>query len=184
MADLWQVVDNATRELGFELIDLERTPGGLTRVFIDIQGNGQLGQGSVVQGSVGQGSVGQEGAREERLVTIDDCELVSRQLVHLLPVEGFDFQRLEVSSPGMDRPLTKHAHYVRFSGSVVKLRLRQPLEGRRNFEGVLQVNAQGDLSLEYEGKSGEMMQLGFQSEDVERARLVPEIAFGRSKNES
>jgi ribosome maturation factor RimP len=100
MADLWQVVDNATRELGFELIDLERTPGGLTRVFIDIQGNGQLGQGSV----------GQEGAREERLVTIDDCELVSRQLVHLLPVEGFDFQRLEVSSPGMDRPLTKHAH--------------------------------------------------------------------------
>jgi ribosome maturation factor RimP len=166
MADLWQVVDNATRELGFELIDLERTPGGLTRVFIDIQGNGQLGQGSV----------GQEGAREERLVTIDDCELVSRQLVH--------FQRLEVSSPGMDRPLTKHAHYVRFSGSVVKLRLRQPLEGRRNFEGVLQVNARGDLSLEYEGKSGEMMQLGFQSEDVERARLVPEIPFGRSKNES
>ena len=174
MADLWQVVDNATRELGFELIDLERTPGGLTRVFIDIQGNGQLGQGSE----------GQEGSREERLITIDDCELVSRQLVHLLPVEGFDFQRLEVSSPGMDRLLTKHAHYVRFSGSVVKLRLRQPLEGRRNFEGVLQANARGDLSLEYEGKSGEMMQLGFQSEDVERARLVPEIPFGRSKNES
>jgi len=175
MADLWQVIDNATRELGFELIDLERTPGGLMRVFIDIQSDRQPEQDE---------TMGQEGAGTERLVTIDDCELVSRQLVHLLPVEGFDFERLEVSSPGMDRSLTKHAHYLRFSGSMVKLRLRQPLEGRRNFEGVLRVNEQGGLSLEYEGKAGEMMQLGFQSEDVERARLVPEYPFGRSKNES
>lgn len=157
MADLWRVVDSATQELGFELIDLERTPGGITRVYIDVRD--EAGQG------------------EPRLITIEDCELVSKQLVHLLPVEGFDFQRLEVSSPGMDRPLTKPEHYKRFAGSLVKLRLRMPLEGRKNFEGVLQVGAQGELSLEYEGKGGEMLRLEFQIGDIDKARLVPEYKF-------
>jgi ribosome maturation factor RimP len=157
MADLWQVVDCATQELGFELIDLERTPGGITRVYIDVRD--EAGQG------------------EPRLVTIEDCELVSKQLVHLLPVEGFDFQRLEVSSPGMDRPLTKPEHYKRFAGSLVKLRLRMPLEGRKNFEGVLRVGTQGELSLEYEGKGGETLQLEFQIGDIDKARLVPEYKF-------
>lgn len=152
MADLWQVVEAATRDLGFELIDLERTPGGVLRVFMDT-------------------------LDPESMVTIDDCELVSRQLVHLLPVEGFDFQRLEVSSPGMDRPLTRKAHYLRFAGSPVKLRLRLPLEGRRNFEGMLQVDEQGALSLEYEGKGGQMLVLQFEVDEVERARLVPQVKF-------
>ena len=157
MADLWQVVDSATEELGFELIDLERTPGGITRVYIDVRHTPDSNQ--------------------DRLITIEDCELVSKQLVHLLPVEGFDFQRLEVSSPGMDRPLTKPEHYARFSGAQVKLRLRMPLEGRKNFEGVLRVGAQGELSLEYEGKGGEMLQLDFQIDDIDKARLVPEYKF-------
>ena len=152
MADLWQVVESATADLGFELIDLGRTPGGVVRVFIDA-------------------------LNHDVLVTVDDCEAVSRHLVHALPVEGFDFQRLEVSSPGMDRPLTKHAHYVRFAGETVKLRLRLPLEGRRNFEGVLQVSDDGALSLEYEGKGGAMLQLNFEVSDVERARLVPQYPF-------
>lgn len=152
MADLWQVVETAAQDLGFELIDLERTPGGVMRVYID-------------------------SVDTEKLITVDDCESLSRQLVHLLPVEGFDFQRLEVSSPGMDRPLTKHAHYVRFAGLPIKLRLRLPLEGRRNFEGVLHVSPAGELSMEYEGKGGEMMQLNFEINDVERARLVPEYKF-------
>ena len=146
------MVEQSAADLGFELIDLERTPGGVMRVFVD------LADGS-------------------RLVTVDDCELISRQLVHVLPVEGFDFQRLEVSSPGMDRPLTKHAHYVRFAGLPIKLRLRLPLEGRKNFEGVLQVSAKGDLSMQYEGKGGEMLELNFQIDEVERARLVPQYPF-------
>jgi ribosome maturation factor RimP len=152
MADLWQVVDTATRDLGFELIDLERTPGGVLRVFMDTLDHA-------------------------RVVSIDDCELVSRQLVHQLPVEGFDFQRLEVSSPGMDRPLTRREHYLRFAESPVKLRLKAPLEGRRNFEGVLHVGDDGVLFLAYEGKGGQMMQLQFDVEEVERARLVPQIKF-------
>lgn len=152
MADLWQVVETATRDLGFELIDLERTPGGVLRVFMDTLDPASM-------------------------VTIDNCELVSRQLVHLLPVEGFDFQRLEVSSPGMDRPLTRKEHYLRFAGNPVKLRLRLPLEGRRNFEGLLQADERGALSLEYEGKGGQMLVLEFEVDDVERARLVPQIKF-------
>lgn len=152
MADMTQVIELAAQDMGFELIDLERTPGGILRVFIDdIKG--------------------------ERMITVDDCESLSRHLVHLLPVEGIDFARLEVSSPGMDRPLTKHAHYVRFAGQPVKLRLKMPLEGRRNFEGLLHVDAQGKLSMEYEGRGGEMMQLEFEINDVERARLVPQYKF-------
>lgn len=152
MQNLWQVVESAALDLGFELVDLERTPGGITRVFIDTLDH-------------------------ERLVTVDDCELLSRQLMHQLPVEGFDFQRLEVSSPGLDRPLTKHAHYVRFAGLPIKLRLKMPLEGRRNFEGLLQVSPQGALSLEYEGKGGELLQLNFELDEIERARLVPQVKF-------
>lgn len=149
---MWQVIETAAQDLGFELIDLERTPGGILRVYIDdIKG--------------------------ERLVTVDDCESMSRHLVHLLPVEGIDFQRLEVSSPGMDRPLTKHEHYVRFAGLPVKLRLKMPLEGRRNFEGLLHVGSAGELSVEYEGRGGEMMRLDFEIDDVERARLVPQYKF-------
>jgi len=152
MADLWQVVESAARDVGFELVDLERTPGGIVRVFIDTWDH-------------------------DRMVTVDDCELVSRQLVHQLPVEGFDFQRLEVSSPGMDRPLTKQAHYERFSGQQIKLRLKMPLEGRRNFEGLLCVSPEGVLSLQWESKPGEMLELKFELQDVERARLVPQIKF-------
>lgn len=159
MADLWTVVETSAQDLGFELIDVERTPGGILRVFIDIS----------------DGS---------RYVTVDDCESLSRQLVHLLPVEGFDFQRLEVSSPGFDRPLTKRSHYERFAGEQIKLRLKVPLEGRRNFEGQLQVAENGGLSVVYEGKGGVMLQLDFDIDDVERARLVPQVGFRRNQNES
>jgi ribosome maturation factor RimP len=159
MADLWSVVETAAQDLGFELIDVERTPGGILRVFID-----------VIDGS--------------RHITVDDCESLSRQLVHLLPVEGFDFQRLEVSSPGFDRPLTKASHYQRFAGEQIKLRLKVPLEGRRNFDGQLQVAEDGSLSVVYEGKGGVMLQLDFEIDDVERARLVPQVGFRRNQNES
>jgi ribosome maturation factor RimP len=152
MADLWQVVESAARDVGFELVDLERTPGGMVRVFIDTLDH-------------------------SRMVSVDDCELVSKQLVHQLPVEGFDFQRLEVSSPGMDRPLTKLEHYLRFAGQAIKLRLKLPLEGRRNFEGLLVVGPDQALSLHWEAKPGEVLELKFELQDVDRARLVPQVKF-------
>lgn len=152
VADPWKVIETAAGDLGFELIDLERTPGGVLRVFID-------------------------SVNPERGVSVDDCEALSRQLVHLLPVEGIDFQRLEVSSPGLDRPLTKPEHFVRFSGLPVKLRLKMPIEGRRNFEGTLNVAGSGEYSLTYEGKGGQEMVLGFELHEIERARLVPMFKF-------
>lgn len=152
MADLWNIVETSAGDLGFELVDLERTPGGILRVFIDT-------------------------TDPQQMVTIDDCEALSRHLVHVLPVEGIDFDRLEVSSPGLDRPLTKPAHYQRFADQLVKLRLKQPLEGRRNFEGLLRAAQDGTLSLEYEGKGGQMLVLNFQINEVERARLVPQVKF-------
>jgi len=152
MADLWMAIEASAADLGYELIDVERTPGGLLRVMIDVQ----------------------DGARS---IPVDDCESLSRQLVHQLPVEGIDFQRLEVSSPGLDRPLTKAEHYQRFADLPVKLRLRLPLEGRRNFEGMLRVAADGALSLEYQGKGDETLELRFEINDIERARLVPQIKF-------
>lgn len=152
MADPWLVIERSARDMGFELIDLERTSGGVLRVFMD-------------------------SVDPARGVSIDDCEAMSRQLVHLLPVEGIGFERLEVSSPGLDRPLVKQAHYERFADSPVKVRLRTPLEGRRNFEGILRVSPKGELSVEYEGKGGVPMVLGFTPDDVERARLVPQVKF-------
>jgi len=152
MADTWKVVETAAQDLGFELVDLERTAGGMLRVYIDT-------------------------TVPDLAITIDDCEAMSRQLVHLLPVEGIDFERLEVSSPGLDRPLQRLEHYRRFAGLPVKLRLKVALSGRRNFEGTLRVSEQDALSLEYQGKDGEMLVLNFQIDEVDRARLIPQIRF-------
>jgi ribosome maturation factor RimP len=68
---------------------------------------------------------------------MEDCEKVSHQLSHVLTVENVDYARLEVSSPGLDRPLKRAADYSRFEGEEVAIRLREPLSGRRNFTGVL-----------------------------------------------
>jgi ribosome maturation factor RimP len=81
--------------------------------------------------------------------TIDDCEAASRQLVRVLEVEGVDFARLEVSSPGLDRALKKPADFERFAGQQVALRMRLPIEGRRQFQGVLQVGPAGRWVLEW-----------------------------------
>ena len=70
-------------------------------------------------------------------VRMEDCEKVSHQLSHVLTVENVDYARLEVSSPGLDRPLKRPSDYERFEGAEVAIRLREPLAGRRNFEGVL-----------------------------------------------
>lgn len=112
MSTAWIAIDRAVADLGFELVDLEQSQAGLLRVFIDI-------------------------ADGSRLITVEDCELTSRQLVHQLPVEGIDFARLEISSPGMDRRLSRPRHFERFMGERIKIKLRRPLGGRRQFEGHL-----------------------------------------------
>lgn len=106
--------------MGYEPVDVEHAQQGLLRVYIDSPAG----------------------------ITIDDCEKVSRQLSHLLTVEDIDYSRLEVSSPGMDRPLKKPADFERFAGARASLRLRLPFQGRRNFEGLITVEPEGRFGLE------------------------------------
>jgi ribosome maturation factor RimP len=114
------IVERTLGSMGYELVELEMAQNGLLRVFIDAPAG----------------------------IQIEDCERVSRQLSHVLAVDDVDYQRLEVSSPGLDRPLRKAADFVRFAGAEVSLRLKRPFEGRRNFEGVLTVEPEERFGLE------------------------------------
>src|SRR6188472_1992099 len=128
--------------LGYELVDLETSRGGLMRVFID----------------------------SPRGITVEDCARVSNHLTRAFAVEGVEYERLEVSSPGLDRPLKRLEDYERFAGSKASVRLRLPRDGRRRFEGVLQGIEEGGVVLEVEGE-----RLRFALAEIDRARLVPEI---------
>jgi ribosome maturation factor RimP len=110
--ELAVMIEPVLDSMGYELVDVEYGAGGLLRIVIDITG----------------------GARH---VQVEDCEKVSHQLGRLFMVEEVEYDRLEVSSPGLDRLLKKPSDFVRFAGEKVTLRMRQPIEGRRHFTGVL-----------------------------------------------
>jgi len=102
---------------------------------------------------------------------VDDCAEVSRQLTRVFAVEGIDYGRLEVSSPGLDRPLRKAADFARFAGSKVEVRMRLPdASGRRRFTGVLRGAEGGVATVEVEGRD-----VALNVDDIERARLVPNV---------
>jgi ribosome maturation factor RimP len=156
-----QSVETALAGLGYELVDAERSAGGLLRVTIDHRHT--------------------EGA-EERAITVDDCERATRQLQHVLEVEGVEYQRLEVSSPGLDRPLRGVADYARFAGQPVQLTLKAPFSGRKHWRGRLEPDGDGwSLVLPAEG-GGAPQALRFGVDEVREARLVPVIDFkGRGR---
>ncbi len=111
-------VDTAVRGLGYELVCVERTPGGLLRVTIDFPWD--------------------EASRTvERSIGVDDCEKVTRQLQHVLEVEGVNYERLEVSSPGLDRPLRHEQDFERFEGELVEVTMKAPFQGRKHWRGEL-----------------------------------------------
>lgn len=117
----WQAaIERTVTGLGYELVEVERAARGLLRVTIDR-----------VPGQVYPGPVSES-------VTVDDCEAVTRQLQYVLEVENADYARLEVSSPGLDRPLKREADYARFAGELVEITLKMPFQGRRKYRGVLQ----------------------------------------------
>jgi ribosome maturation factor RimP len=109
-------IETTVAGLGYELVEVERAPAGLLRVTIDHP---------AVEGSA------------ERFITVDDCERVTRQLQHVLEVEGLAYERLEVSSPGLDRPLKSAADFRRFLGEQVEVTLKVPFKGRKRFRGEL-----------------------------------------------
>jgi len=103
-------------------------------------------------------------------VSLADCEAVTRQLQRVLPVEGIEYDRLEVSSPGLDRRLKKAADFARFAGHRAEVRLRVPVNGRRNFVGTVRAVQGERVELDFDGG-----QLAFELADMDRARLVPEL---------
>jgi ribosome maturation factor RimP len=150
--------------LGYEVVDVERSARGLLRVYIDRV------PGHVYPEAQGPGE----------FVTVDDCEVVTRQLQYGLEVEGVAYERLEVSSPGLDRPLKKAADYERFCGQAIELTLRQPYQGRKHWRGVLGRGAAGYVLALGDERAG--TELAFTLDEVREARLVPVIDFkGRGR---
>lgn len=157
----WQTaVETTVTGLGLELVECERSPGGLLRVYIDRLPSPE--------------------GQPETFVTVDDCERVTRQLQNVLEVEGLDYARLEVSSPGLDRPLRTVAHFARFVGHEVDISLRLPFQGRKKYRGLLQAGQDGGWRLVF-GEAGQEQALDFQLDEIRDARLVPVFDFkGRS----
>lgn len=160
-------IERTVTGLGYDLVDVERLARGLLRVTIDrLPGR--------VYGAPGAPDTGE-------FVTVDDCERVTRQLQYALEVAGLAYERLEVSSPGLDRPLKTEDHYRRFAGQAVSLTLKLPFQGRKHWTGVLQPR-EGGWRLEItDGKTESALDFTF--DEVRETRLVPVIDFkGRRKN--
>lgn len=109
-------IETTVAGLGYELVEVERAVGGLLRVTIDHPAADGM---------------------PERFINVDDCERVTRQLQHVLEVEGLSYERLEVSSPGLDRPLKSAGDFRRFLGEQVEVTLKVPFKGRKRFRGEL-----------------------------------------------
>ena len=152
--NLQEIVRRTVEQLGYEFVDLEISgKARLLRVFLDR--HPAAGEALPAPGTG---------------VTIDDCAAVSHQLTRVLEVEGVDYDRLEVSSPGLDRPLKSRGDFQRFVGAKAAITLRVPLNGRKRFVGTLVGLGEEAVSMDLEGVA---VQLPLT--DIDKARLVPEI---------
>jgi len=144
-----ELLQPCVEAMGYELADLELQRGNrgqVLRLFID----------------------------REAGIALDDCERVSGQVSALLdvedPIQGH--YSLEVSSPGLDRRLAKPAHFDRFAGRRVRIRMRGELDGRRNFSGTLRGRRGATVVVDCNGGGGE---IELQLDDIKAARLMPEF---------
>ena len=147
--NLAELLERTLPPLGYELVDWEGTPKGrLVRVFIDKPDG----------------------------ITVEDCARVSNHLTHLFAVENVEFERLEVSSPGLDRPLRKAADFVRFAGEEAELRLANPIANAKKLKGVLRGCEAGAVVVET-AKGEVTVPLA----EIDRARLVPKIEWRKAR---
>ena len=144
--DLQQILETTLPGMGYELVDVELTAQGILRVFIDKEGG----------------------------ITVEDCATVSNHLSRVFMVEDVDYKHLEISSPGLDRPLKKDADFVRFTGSMVKLKTRLPVDGQKNFIGRIESfdDAAQTIVLAFDGKTAQI-----ELSNVDKARIKPEFKF-------
>jgi len=163
-------VERTVTGLGFDLVDVERSGGGLLRVTIDRVAGRSYPSG------------------ESEFVLVEDCEAVTRQLQYVLEVENADYSRLEVSSPGLDRPLKKPQDFGRFVGEQVEITLKVPFQARKKFTGELQARGEGwglvlpaapiSKTQAKAGAKADVEQvLDFTLDELQEARLVPVIDF-------
>jgi ribosome maturation factor RimP len=185
---LQDIVEQITAGLGYDLVEIERSAGGLLRVTIDLPW---------VKPEPGALPV-------EQFITVEDCEKVTRQLQFTLEVEGVDYKRLEVSSPGIDRPLRHVRDFERFEGALVDITLKAPVgdagqgqvnANRKKFRGTLEQVANADGSQGWQVvwtdapavKPGQKISkkrppapvraLGFEMDELREARLAPVVSF-------
>ena len=147
---LGELLERTLPPMGYELVDCDTSTGGLVRVFIDKPGG----------------------------VDVEDCASVSNHLTHLFAVEGMPYARLEVSSPGLDRPLKKEADYLRFRGEQAQLKLREPIGNSRRVKGVLRGVDGGVLRFET-AEGTHAIPLA----NIDKARLVPKIEWRKSHDQ-
>jgi ribosome maturation factor RimP len=148
MDNLGELLEATLPPLGYELVDWEMSPKGrYVRVFID----------------------------KPKGVSVEDCARVSRHLTRLFAVENVDFDRLEVSSPGLDRPLRKAADFARFSGEEAEFRLTNPVENVRRMKGILHGLVEGAVLVET-AQGMRTIPLA----DIDRARLIPRIEWRKA----
>jgi ribosome maturation factor RimP len=141
--DLSQLLESTLSGLGYEFVDLERSgKGTLLRVYID----------------------------KPEGINVDDCAAVSNHLSRVFAVENVAYERLEISSPGLDRLLRKEQDFVRFAGQKARIKVRVPVEGQRNFVGVLRETRAGKVEIEVDGKL-----VSVDLANLDKARLVPAI---------
>ena len=146
--NLGELLEKTLPPMGYELVDWEMSPKGrYVRVFID----------------------------KPKGVSVEDCARVSRQLTKLFAVENIDFERLEVSSPGLDRPLRKEADFQRFAGEEAEFRLANPVANVRRVKGIVQSCADGAVVVET-AQGTQTIALA----DIDRARLVPKIEWRKA----
>ncbi len=190
---LQEIVEQTVTGLGYDLVEVVRSAGGLLRITIDLPG-----------------TPSGDAAAGEQFVTVEDCEKVTRQLQFALEVDGADYKRLEVSSPGIDRPLRHDKDFERFAGQVIDITLKAPMgvaaagqvsANRKKFRGTLErvVCAEGQDGVAISGqwqivwsdepvvKPGQRVSkkrppapvqaLGFSLDELREARLAPIVSF-------
>jgi len=180
---LQDIVEQTVTGLGYDLVEIERSAGGLLRVTIDLPWDPQAA---------------------EQFVNVEDCEKVTRQLQFALEVDGIEYKRLEVSSPGIDRPLRHEKDFERFAGQVIDITLKAPMgaaaagqvsANRKKFRGTLERANPADAAAGWQivwsdeppVKPGQKVSkkrppapvqaLGFTLDELREARLAPIVSF-------
>lgn len=185
---LREIVEQTVIGLGYDLVEIERSAGGLLRITIDLPWVSPVGGVPAV----------------EQFINVEDCEKVNRQLQFALEVDGVEYRRLEISSPGIDRPLRHVQDYERFAGQMVDITLKAPLGGaaaglvnanRKKFRGILEKVLAADGGVGWQivwsdapaVKPGQkvskkrvpppLQALGFTLDELREARLAPIVSF-------